>query len=158
MALICERIEDLAQELRRLQANGKRVVLANGCFDVIHGGHISYLQASRECGDILVVGVNSDKSVRLLKGNNRPVCNEQERLTVLDSILCVDYLLIFGEETCETLLRTLRPDVHAKGTDYTAENVPERHVSDELGIETVITGNPKENATKTMIRKVAGSA
>jgi rfaE bifunctional protein nucleotidyltransferase chain/domain len=149
-------LHELARQLRACQRDGQRVVLANGCFDVIHGGHVSYLEDARACGDVLVVGLNSDPSVRRLKGQGRPVCNEGERLTVLEALRCVDYIIVFEEDTCENLLRVLRPDVHAKGTDYTAEGVPERAISDELGIRTVITGNPKENATKTMIRKVAG--
>lgn len=154
MTKIATGLEELAGVIRKYQTQRKRVVLANGCFDVIHGGHVSYLEDARAHGDVLVVGLNSDASVRALKGENRPICNERERLTVLEALRCVDHVVVFGEETCENLLRTLRPDVHAKGTDYTAENVPERSVSDELGIETVITGNPKENATKTMIKRM----
>lgn len=152
-AKIAQSLEDLANQIRRLQALGKRVVLANGTFDVMHGGHISYLEDAHRHGDVLVVGLNSDASVRGLKGEYRPICNIDERLTLLSSVRCIDHIIVFDEPTCENLLRTLRPNVHAKGTDYTAENVPERAVSDELGIETVITGAPKENATKTMIRK-----
>jgi len=144
---------ELAAEIRKHQSEEQRVVFANGCFDLIHGGHVSYLEDAAACGDILVVGVNGDISVRSLKGDKRPICPIEERLLVLESLEVVDYLIAFDEDTCETLLRTLRPDVHAKGTDYTAENVPERAISDELGIETIITGNPKENATKTMIKK-----
>lgn len=152
-AKIAHSVKELAREIEGLKAQGKRVVLANGTFDVMHGGHISYLEDARQHGDVLVVGLNSDASVRGLKGENRPVCNIDERLALLSSIRCIDHIIVFDEPTCENLLRTLRPDVHAKGTDYTAENVPERAVSDELGIETVITGAPKENATKTIIRK-----
>jgi rfaE bifunctional protein nucleotidyltransferase chain/domain len=147
-------IGELARVVRGHQSRGETVVLANGCFDLVHGGHVSYLEDAKACGDVLVVGVNSDESVRGLKGQGRPVCDETERLTVLESMRCVDYLIVFGERTCENLLRTLRPDVHAKGTDYTAETVPERAISDELGIRTVITGDPKENATKAIIRKI----
>ena len=157
MARIIQNQQELAREIRKLQSEGKRVVMANGVFDVIHGGHVSYLEDSRTHGDILVVGLNSDESVRQLKGDDRPICREAERLKVLESLRCVDYLTVFGEKTCEILLRTLRPNVHAKGTDYTAENVPERAISDELGIETIITGAPKENATKTMIKKARES-
>lgn len=144
----------LSLKIKEHQAAGQCVVLTNGCFDLLHGGHISYLEDARRHGDIIVVGLNSDASVRQLKGDNRPICNEEERLLALESLRVVDYIIVFGESTCEQLLRALRPNVHAKGTDYTAENVPERAISDELGIETVITGNPKENATKTMIKKV----
>jgi D-glycero-beta-D-manno-heptose 1-phosphate adenylyltransferase len=147
-------LQELAGKVRQHQSQRKRVILANGCFDILHGGHVSYLEESRACGDILVVGLNSDVSVRALKGDLRPICDEPERIAVLEALRCVDHIIVFHEATCENLLRTLRPDAHAKGTDYTAETVPERAVSDELGIETVITGCPKENATKTMIRKV----
>lgn len=154
MGKIENNLAQLAEKVRAWQALGRTVVLANGCFDVLHGGHVSYLEDARACGDALVVGLNSDASVRALKGDNRPICTEQERASVLEALRFVDAVIIFGEDTCENLLRELRPDVHAKGTDYTAENVPERAVSDELGIRTVITGAPKENATKTMIRKM----
>lgn len=157
MGVVFQDRNRLAEELRAAQAQGRIVVLANGCFDLVHGGHVSYLEDARACGDLLVVGLNSDASVRRLKGASRPVCNESERLRVLESLRSVDYAIVFDEDTCEDLLRTLRPDVHAKGTDYTADSVPERAVSDSLGIRTVITGNPKENATKTMIRKVTGA-
>lgn len=150
-------LRQLVGEVRKHQARKRRVVLANGCFDVIHGGHVSYLQNAKACGDVLVVGLNSDASVRAIKGGNRPICGLQERLTVLESLRCIDHLVVFEEATCENLLRSIRPDVHAKGTDYTAQNVPERAISDALGIETVIAGNPKENATKTMIEKVKDS-
>ena len=154
MSKIEKNLADLAGKVRAWQAAGRTVVLANGCFDVLHGGHVSYLEDARACGDVLVVGLNSDASVRALKGPNRPICNEEERAAVLEALRPVDAVIVFGEDTCENLLRTLRPDVHAKGTDYTAESVPERAISDELGIRTAITGAPKENATKTMIRKM----
>lgn len=154
MGKIEKNLAHLAEKVRAWQADGRTVVLANGCFDVLHGGHVSYLEDARACGDMLVVGLNSDASVRALKGANRPICTEGERAAVLEALRSVDAVVVFGEDTCENLLRTLRPDVHAKGTDYTAENVPERAISDELGIRTVITGAPKENATKTMIRKM----
>ena len=156
MKKTAETLEDLKEEVSRWKADSKRVVLANGCFDVVHGGHISYLEESKNAGDMLVVGLNSDASVRGLKGEGRPVCNEQERIAVLEALECVDRIIVFSEETCENLLRTLVPSVHAKGTDYTADTVPEKTVSDSLGIETLITGNPKENATKAMIKKARG--
>jgi len=154
MARIFRDLGKLAAEMRRQQRRGRRIVFVNGCFDLLHGGHASYLEEAATHGDLLVCGVNSDASVRELKGEGRPICNEEERLAVLAALRCVDYLIVFEEQTCERLLRTLRPDVHAKGTDYTVDTVPERVVSDELGIETVIAGDPKENATKAIIRKV----
>lgn len=146
---------DEAQALReRLRAEGKRVIFANGCFDVLHGGHVSYLADSRAQGDVLIVGVNSDASERGLKGPTRPIYTQNERLILLDAIRYVDCLVIFDEPTCENLLRTLLPDVHAKGTDYTADTIPEKEVARELGIEVYIAGPPKENASRGVIATV----
>ncbi|HBF34058.1 TPA: transcription antitermination factor NusB [Candidatus Sumerlaeota bacterium] len=153
MGKIFDKAADLAERIQKHKEQGRRVVFANGCFDVVHGGHISYLEEARTHGDVLVVGLNNDASVRRLKGSNRPICTEEERALVLESFRCVDYVVLFPEDTCENLLRTLQPHVHAKGTDYSVDKVPEKVVSDELGIETVITGAPKENATKTIIQK-----
>jgi len=146
------------EEARRLReeyrAQGRKVVFANGCFDVLHGGHVSYLEDARAYGDVLIVAVNSDLSERGLKGPTRPIYNEQERLEILDAIKFVDHLLIFDEPTVEGLLRDLKPDVHAKGTDYTLETVPERAVAQEVGIEVYIAGPPKENSSKSVIATV----
>jgi rfaE bifunctional protein nucleotidyltransferase chain/domain len=138
----------------QLRSQGKRVVFANGCFDVLHGGHVSYLQDARAHGDVLFVGVNSDASERGLKGPSRPIYTQDERLEILDAIRFVDYLVLFDEPMCDGLLRTLRPDVHAKGTDYTADTVPEKEVARELGIEVYIAGPPKENASRGVIATV----
>lgn len=148
-------LEEAARVREKCRAEGRKVVFANGCFDVLHGGHVSYLQDSRAYGDVLFVGVNSDRSERELKGPSRPIYKEQERLEILDAIRFVDYLVLFDEPTCENLLRTLRPDVHAKGTDYTADTVPEKEVARELGIEVYIAGPPKENASRGVIATVA---
>lgn len=139
------------------RARGERVVFANGCFDLLHGGHVAYLEASRAAGDRLLVGVNSDSSERTIKGPTRPIVREDERLEILDAIRFVDALVVFDEPTCERLLRRLRPDVHAKGTDYTAETVPEREVALELGIEILIAGPPKENASRAIVASVLSS-
>jgi rfaE bifunctional protein nucleotidyltransferase chain/domain len=144
-----------AREIReRLRAEGKRVVFANGCFDVLHGGHVSYLADARMQGDVMIVGVNSDSSERGLKGPTRPIYQQDERLTLLDAIRYVDHLVVFDEPTCENLLRALRPDIHAKGTDYTADTIPEKEVARELGIEVYIAGPPKENASRGVISTV----
>ena len=141
----------IREELRR---EGKRVVFANGCFDVIHGGHVSYLQDARAHGDALFVAVNSDISERGLKGPTRPIYSEKDRVAILAAIRFVDYLLLFDEPTVDHLLEALRPDAHAKGTDYTKETVPEREVAERLGIEVYIAGPPKENSSKTVIATV----
>ncbi len=144
-----------AVEVReRLRSEGKRVVFANGCFDVLHGGHVSYLEDAKARGDALFVGVNSDASERGLKGPTRPIYNQEERLEILAAIRFVDYLILFDEPMCDGLLRALKPDVHAKGTDYTADTVPEREIARELGIEVYIAGPPKENASRGIIARV----
>ena len=152
-----EKVKTLT-ELKKIVADirsaGKRVVFANGCFDMLHGGHISYLQSAKARGDVLVVGVNSDVSMKKIKGDKRPIYPEQERLELLGAIQYVDYMMLFDEESCDHLLRELHPDVHAKGTDYTRETVPERATSQALGIEVFIAGAPKENATKDIIKLI----
>jgi len=149
--LTLEEAKALREQLRR---EGKVVVFANGIFDVLHGGHVSYLAEARAMGDALFVGVNTDASERALKGLGRPIYPEQERLEILDAIRYVDALVLFDEHTCENLLRELRPDIHVKGTDYTVETVPEREVARELGIETRIAGPPKENASRGVIATI----
>lgn len=142
----------------RIRRDGKRLVLANGCFDLLHGGHVSYLESARMMGDALIVGVNSDASERQLKGVGRPIITESDRAELVAAMEAVDAVVIFDEPTCERLLRELRPDVHAKGTDYTAETVPEREIARELGIKVAIAGAPKENASKSIIASVLESA
>lgn len=134
----------LSDERRR----GKTVVFANGCFDTLHVGHIRYLAGAKEQGDILVVGVNADFSVRPLKGPGRPVLDERARALLVAALRVVDYVALFSEPNVEKLLEELRPDVHAKGTDYTAESVPERAVADRLGIRVAIVGDPKDHSTR----------
>jgi rfaE bifunctional protein nucleotidyltransferase chain/domain len=123
-------------------------------FDLLHVGHLRYLEASAEQGDVLVVAVNSDRSARELKGPGRPVVPEYERAELIAGFACVDWVTVFDDPTVEPLLRALRPDVHCKGTDYTAENVPERHVADALGIRVAIVGDPKQHATSDLIRRL----
>lgn len=133
---------------------GKRVVLANGCFDTLHVGHVRYLAGARSEGDVLVVAVNSDQSTRELKGPGRPILDEQARAQLVAAIRDVDYVMIFSEPNVEALLDELRPDVHAKGTDYTKETVPERAVSSRLGIRVAIVGDPKNHSTRGFLDAV----
>lgn len=140
-----------AAEQRR---QGRVVVFANGCFDILHGGHVSYLEGARSEGDVLIVGVNSDASERRLKGEKRPIVTEAERAELVAGMASVDRVFVFPEDTAEESLRAIRPDVHAKGTDYTAETVPERQVAEELGIRVAITGAPKQNASKQIIQSI----
>ncbi|MDX2175536.1 MAG: HAD-IIIA family hydrolase [Candidatus Sumerlaeia bacterium] len=143
----------LARALDNLRPS-ERIVFANGCFDLIHGGHVSYLEDAKARGTLLVVGVNSDASMRRLKGEGRPVMPEPYRLQLLAAMECVDALVPLTDDTAEYLLRTLRPQVHAKGSDYTAETVPEREVARGMGIEVLIAGSAKENSTKDIVRTV----
>jgi|SRR5271169_412664 len=135
----------------KLQRQGKRVVMANGCFDTLHVGHVRYLSGAKREGDVLVVAVNADESVRGLKGPGRPVLDEQARAHLVASLREVDLVALFTEPNVEALLEELRPDVHAKGTDYTAETVPERAVSERLGIRVAIVGDPKDHSTRAFL-------
>src|SRR5919205_2980591 len=130
---------------------GARIVLANGCFDILHVGHVRYLEAARALGDLLVVGINADEQVRRLKGPGRPFVPERERAEVIASLRAVDLVTIFPEPTVEELLRALRPDVHAKGTDYTVETIPEREVVRAYGGRVAIVGDPKDHSSSQMV-------
>jgi rfaE bifunctional protein nucleotidyltransferase chain/domain len=142
--------EKLAEHKRR----GQRVVFANGCFDTLHVGHIRYLEGARREGDILVVGVNSDSSVCHLKGPGRPILDENARALLVAALRCVDYVVLFNDPNVESLLEELRPDVHAKGTDYTADTVPERSVAIRLGIRVAIVGDTKDHSTRELIESI----
>jgi len=130
---------------------GKKIVLTNGCFDFFHVGHVRYLADAKRFGDCLVVAVNSDEQVRKLKGANRPVITECERAEIVSALKFVDYVTIFPEPTVEELIRAIRPDFHAKGTDYTIETVPERDIVRECGGQVIITGDPKDHSSTEMI-------
>lgn len=146
--------EELLGRARREQAAGRRLVFANGAFDLIHAGHIRYLQGARKEGDWLAVGVNSDASVRRGKGAGRPVVPEAERAEIVAALGCVDAVTIFEEDSPADLLAALQPHVHAKGTDYTASSVPERDVVAAYGGRTVIVGDPKGHATTELIERI----
>ncbi|MCU1239419.1 MAG: hldE 2 [Candidatus Acidoferrum typicum] len=146
-----ERLRELFAEHRR---RGQKLVLANGCFDTLHVGHIRYLEGARREGDILAVAVNSDSSVCALKGAGRPILPETARAALVGALRAVDYVLVFSEPTVEALLEDLRPDVHAKGTDYTTETVPERATSARLGIRVAIVGDPKGHSTREFLNSV----
>lgn len=139
--------EELLREAIRLRAAGTTVVLANGCFDLFHVGHARYLAGAKALGDLLIVAVNSDEQARLLKGEGRPVMPENERAELVASLRCVDLVTIFAEPTVEELIRSLRPDVHAKGTDYTADTVPEREIVRECGGTVAIVGDAKDHSS-----------
>ena len=150
--------EELAQRITAARESGARIVLANGCFDVLHVGHVRYLTSARELGDILVVGINSDEQVALQKGAGRPVMTATERAEIVAALESVTYVTIFHEPTVEQLLLTLKPDVHAKGTDYTTDSVPERDVVRSYGGHVAIVGDPKDHSTTEIIAKLGGVA
>ena len=141
---------------RRARGEVRRVVLANGCFDLLHVGHVRYLEDARSRGDCLVVALNTDASVRELKGPSRPLVPLEERAEVVAALRCVDHVCAFAEPTLEATLRELRPDVHAKGTDYTAESVPEREIDRELGIEIAICGDEKRRSSTALQERLEG--
>ncbi|MFN2386684.1 MAG: D-glycero-beta-D-manno-heptose 1-phosphate adenylyltransferase [Thermoanaerobaculia bacterium] len=147
----------LLREVAAQRSAGRKVVLANGAFDLLHVGHVRYLQAARAEGDWLVVAVNSDESVRRAKGESRPIVPEAERAEIVAALACVDAVVLFGEDSPSGLIETLRPDVHAKGSDYSAEGVPERPVVAAYGGRTAIVGDPKDHATSDLIEKIRRS-
>ncbi len=152
---IVSRVE-LQQRVADWRRAGKRVTLANGCFDLLHVGHVRYLHAARELGGKLIVAVNSDASVRALKGEGRPVMPAEERAEILASLADVDAVVVFPEEDVRAIIREVRPDFHAKGTDYTAESVPERDVVEACGGRVVIVGDPKNHSATEIIHSRLG--
>jgi rfaE bifunctional protein nucleotidyltransferase chain/domain len=146
--------ELLRQKLAEHKRRGQRIVFANGCFDTLHVGHVRYLEGARREGDILVVGVNADSSVWDLKGPGRPILDENARAQLIAALRGVDYVVLFAEPNVEALLEELRPDVHAKGTDYTAESVPERAVAARLGIRVAIVGDSKDHSTRELLESI----
>jgi D-glycero-beta-D-manno-heptose 1-phosphate adenylyltransferase len=145
------KVDEAAALAERLRAAGRRIVLANGCFDLLHVGHIRYLEDARKLGDVLFVGINGDAAVARLKGAGRPLMPASERVELLSALRAVDHVVVFDDDTADGLIRALKPDVHAKGTDYTADSVPERATAKAIGAATAITGDPKQHATRDLI-------
>ena len=143
---------DLRQRVADWRLAGERVTLTNGCFDLLHVGHVRYLHAARELGGKLIVAVNADASVRALKGEGRPVMPAEERAEILASLEDVDAVVIFPEKDVRAIIREIHPDFHAKGTDYTAETVPERDEVEACGGRVVIVGDPKNHSATEIIR------
>ena len=148
---------ELVEIVAREREAGRRIALANGCFDLLHVGHVRYLEGAKAEGDRLVVGVNDDRSVASLKGPGRPVLAASDRAELVAALRAVDYVIVFAEPTVARLLALLRPDVHCKGTDYTVDTVPEREVVAAYGGRTAIVGDPKNHATREMLERIAAA-
>lgn len=146
-----EGLHDVLDEHRRAR---RKIVFANGVFDLLHAGHVRYLQAARTEGDVLVVGINSDSSTRRLKGKGRPILTERARAALVAALSAVDYVVIFDEPDVKSLLREFQPDVHAKGTDYSIDTVPERDLAALLGIRVAIVGDPKNHSTRDLLARL----
>ena len=147
-------LDEAAALAARLRAEGRRIVLANGCFDLLHVGHIRYLRAARRLGDVLFVGVNSDGAVARLKGPGRPLMPAAERVELLGALRDVDHVVVFDEDTADRLIASLRPHVHAKGTDYTSASVPEAPAVRAVGGEVAVVGDAKDHSTRDLIARI----
>jgi D-glycero-beta-D-manno-heptose 1-phosphate adenylyltransferase len=147
----------LAELVEELKNTKKKIVFTNGCFDIIHAGHVRYLEAARQLGDLLIVGLNSDSSVTLLKGPTRPINNQEDRAEVLAALAAVDYVIIFGEQTAEKLIRVIKPDIYVKGGDYVVANLPEAELIDNLGGEIVLIPEVQGRSSSNIIKKITGN-
>jgi rfaE bifunctional protein nucleotidyltransferase chain/domain len=151
-------LEEAAEITRKAQRIGLQVVMANGCFDLLHVGHIRYLLGAKAEGDILIVALNGDSSVQRLKGPNRPLMPESERAEILSALSMIDFILLFDADTVDEVLRVLRPDVHAKGTDYTEKTVPERETVLAYGGRVAIVGDPKDHSTSDYLEAIQSNS
>ncbi len=146
--------EDLQELLKKLRAEGKTIVTTNGCFDILHVGHVRYLEETKKFGDVLIVALNSDASVRRLKGENRPINNEMDRAEVLNGLKSVDYVVLFDEDSPADLLSKIKPDVHTKGADYTIETLPEAKIILENGGRVEFIKFVEGKSTTNTIKKI----
>lgn len=146
--------DQIVSRVATLRANGKTVALANGVFDLLHVGHVRYLQDARAHADLLVVAINSDRSTRALKGEGRPVIPESERAELVAALSCTDLVLLFDEPDVRAVIRAIRPNVHAKGTDYSVESIPERAEVEAYGGRVVIAGDPKDHSTSAIAARL----
>ncbi len=144
----------LAEKIRLLKTQGKRIVFTNGCFDLLHVGHVRYLRGAKALGDALVLALNSDDSVRRLKGPERPLLPLEDRLGILSAFEMVDYITVFNDDTVTPLLLKLKPDIHAKGTDYTPDTVPEKETVASYGGKVAVVGDPKDHASRDLIQDI----
>ena len=156
MADIVTRAE-LIEHVSRARAAGRTIAFANGCFDLLHVGHIRYLESAAAEADLLVVAINDDESVRVLKGPGRPIMNAADRAELVAALRAVNYVVIFSEPTVGALLEALHPDVHCKGTDYTVDSVPERAIVEAYGGRTAIVGDPKDHSTRELLSRIGAA-
>jgi D-glycero-beta-D-manno-heptose 1-phosphate adenylyltransferase len=147
--------EELIAQAASARAAGRTVAFANGCFDLLHVGHVRYLESAAQEADVLVVAINDDASVRELKGDGRPILPAADRAALVAALACVDFVVVFPELTVGPLLEALRPDVHCKGTDYTVDSVPEREIVKAYGGRTAIVGDPKDHSTRDLLTRIA---
>src|SRR5687768_1267049 len=150
--------EELIARVTAARESGRTIAFANGCFDLLHVGHVRYLGSASLEADLLVVAINDDRSVRELKGEGRPILAADDRATLVAALGCVDHVVIFPETTVASLLVALRPDVHCKGTDYTVDSVPEREIVKAYGGRTAIVGDPKDHSTRDLLARIADDA
>jgi rfaE bifunctional protein nucleotidyltransferase chain/domain len=148
-------LEALLPQIEKLKGAGKKIVSTNGCFDILHRGHVTYLEAAKKLGDVLVIGVNADSRVKTLKGEGRPVNSESDRAYVLAALKCVDFVFIFSEETPKEFLHKLKPHIHAKGGDYKAESLPEFQVLKSFGAEVAIIPFVKGYSTTQTLERAS---
>ena len=148
--------KDAAQFCENLRRQGKKIVFTNGCFDIIHAGHVRYLTTAKNFGDILIVGLNTDDSVRRLKGNSRPINNQDDRAEVLLGLKAVDYVIFFGETTAENLIAEVKPDIYVKGGDYTLETLPEAKIVQSYGGRVELVNLVAGRSTTNIIEKIRG--
>jgi rfaE bifunctional protein nucleotidyltransferase chain/domain len=147
--------DSLIARAQAARAAGRTVAFANGCFDILHVGHVRYLESAAREGDVLVVAINDDDSVKVLKGEGRPILAAEHRAELVAALRCVDFVVIFPEPTVAPLLEALHPDVHCKGTDYTADSVPERETVKAYGGRIAIVGDPKDHSTRDLLARIA---
>lgn len=147
-------VEELEGMINESKSAGKKIVFSNGCFDILHVGHVRYLEEAKKLGDVLIVGVNSDDSVKSIKGENRPLLPEGERAEILAALECIDYITIFPDETPESLIERLKPDIHVKGGDYQLEDLPEAKVVGSYGGEVVLLDEVEGKSTNLIIEKI----
>lgn len=147
-------LQELKKIVKLSKSHGKSIVLANGCFDIVHVGHVRYLEASKRLGNVLIVALNSDSSMKAIKDPQRPIIAEKERAEIIANFSAVDYVVIFNETTVDRVLQTLKPDIQSKGTDYTKNSVPEKKTVQSYGGKVAIAGDSKQHATKDIIKVI----